>query len=267
VADAKRIDAQLLAWARSLPDHWQPLKLTSGHEIHPHIPTYLSVCEVYPSCQIASIWNLWRSQRLLLVKIVLGLLDTLLCLDQSELTQDQISARVEDSIEYQKTLQELVDSMCHSVPFYLGNRTKPSSLADFTDPAILLPSYHSLALWDKRCLNNQYHNPKTTSADEHRHHIIARGPWHVMSPLSHLLTFLSEDHGALIASFLRPGQLEWIRKQFIRVTTLLHLPLTESDNWKEGYRLLNSTVQGPENTKAEYLAKGVRKGAILMSGL
>ncbi|KAL2815024.1 hypothetical protein BDW59DRAFT_166938 [Aspergillus cavernicola] len=62
--EAKRINEQLLAWARSIPDYWQSLKFINGQVIDPSIPTHRSVCEVCPSCQIATIWNLWRVQRL-----------------------------------------------------------------------------------------------------------------------------------------------------------------------------------------------------------
>ena len=86
------------------------------------------------------------------------------------------------------------------------------------------------------------------SSDEHKRHMVAQGPWHVMSPLGRLLVLFSEEDGKLILNFLRPGQLDWIREQFLRVATLLHLPLAKSD------------------TKAEYLAREIRKGAIFMSG-
>lgn len=246
-----------------MPDHWQPRRLTSGQDVGPSIPTYRSVCEVYPSCQIANIWNLWRIQRLLLVKVTLGSLDKILYSSQSELTKDQISAGIQDFVECKQTLQEMVDSVCYSVPFYLGNRIGLSSIADFTDPAILVPGYHSLG--NERHLNEKHHDPGTPR-DEYKRHVIAQGPWHVMSPLSRLLTLFSEDHVQLLASFLRPGQHEWIRQQFLRVTILLHLPPPESTDSKEGCCLLNSSVPGSIHIKVEYLARGVRKGAVLMSG-
>lgn len=84
-----------------------------------------------------------------------------------------------------------------------------------------------------------------------------------MHPLSRLLTLFSEeDHGEGIASCLRPGQREWIRDQFLRVATLLHLP-SESGNDRERS---DSPGVGSADAKAEYLAREIRKGAILMSG-
>lgn len=265
VAEAKRIDEELLAWARRVPNHWQPQRLTSGQDIDASIPTYRSICDVYPSCQIANIWNLWRIQRLLLVKVTLGSLDEILYSSQSELTKYQIRTGTQDLVDCQETLQAMVDSVCYSVPFYLGNRSTSSSIADFTDPAILIPGYRSLALRNERHSGKENHDPGALSA-EYKRHIIAQGPWHVMSPLSRLLTLFSEDHVQLRASLLRPGQHEWIRQQFLRVMMLLHLPPPEFSDSKEGFCIQNSSVRRCVDIKVEHLASGVRKGAVLMSG-
>lgn len=82
-----------------------------------------------------------------------------------------------------------------------------------------------------------------------------------MHPLSRLLTLFSEDHGEVIVSILRPGQREWIRDQFLRVATLLHLPSESGNDMKR-----SEPLEGFADAKAEYLAREIRKGAILMSG-
>ncbi|KAJ4310334.1 hypothetical protein N0V84_011017 [Fusarium piperis] len=244
---ARRVDAELLAWAENVPDHWRPLRLISGRDIDSSIPTYQSVCEVYPSCQIASIWNLWRFQRLVLVKITLGSLGAFSHLNRLGFAYGQFPDHPTDLVNCQHTLQEVVDSVCYSIPFHLGNRTTRSSLTDFTDPTILLPSCGSL--------------DGVISSDDHRRHVIAQGPWRAMHPLSRCLTLFSEDDGEVVASLLRPRQREWIRDQFLRVATLLHLPF-EPGNDMEG----SGSPGGSADARAEYLAKEVRKGAILMSG-
>lgn len=264
-AKAKHIDEQLLAWAQSVPDYWRPLKLISGRDIDSSIPTYRSVCEVYHSCTIANIWNLWRFQRLLIAKTTLGLFNTTISLTPDNLAKDQYSGEIKDMLECKHIFQELVNSVCYSVPFYLGNRTRLCSIADFDDPTILLPSCDYKLAGDEGLVNKQTHEPRM-SRNEHKRHVMAQGPWHAMSPLSRLLTLLSEDQGQLIASFLRPGQHEWIREQFLRVTILLHLSLTEASGRKEGCRVLDSVTQGSIYTKAEFLAGEVRKGSIFMSG-
>ncbi|EEU41880.1 uncharacterized protein NECHADRAFT_96887 [Fusarium vanettenii 77-13-4] len=246
-AEARRVDAELLAWAANVPDHWRPSRLISGRDIDSSIPTYQSICEVYPSCQIASIWNLWRFQRLVLAKITLGCLGAFSGLGRFGFAYGQFLDDPADFVNCQQRLQEVVDSVCYSIPFHLGNRTTRSTLMDFTDPTILLPSQGSLN--------------GVTSNDDHRRHVIAQGPWRAMHPLSRCLTLFSEDDGEVIASLLRPGQREWIRDQFLRVATLLHLP-TEPGNYMEG----SGSPGGSADVKAEYLAREIRKGAILMSG-
>lgn len=260
-AEANRIDKQLLDWARNVPDHWQPRKLTTGQDIDESIPTYRSVCEVYPSCQIANVWNLWRFQRLLLIKITIDCLQKTIQLFQVELTKYQASGVVDDIFECKETVQKLVDSVCYSVPFFLGNRTRQSTITDFTDSEILIPSYHLPAPGDKKSLNTKDHDAGG-SRDDHRLPVIAQGPWHVMSPLSHLLTLFSENNGQLLA--LRPGQQEWIQEQFQRVTTLLHLSPKDHGEDKQASFDLSASRAG--NIKTDYLARGVRKGLIFMSG-
>lgn len=260
-AEAKRVDEDLLAWVRSVPDHWRPLRLTSGQDIDPLIPTYRSVCEVYPSCQISSIWNFWRFQRLILVKTALGSLNAFSDLGQFGLAYDQFLGEPGYFVNYKQTFQEVVDSVCYSIPFHLGNRTGWSSITDFTDPMILLPTDCSLVSENQIELNKQSCDPGMSKQD-HRRHIIAQGPWRSMSPLSSLLTFFSEDHGRVMAGLLRPGQYEWICKQFLRVATLLRLP-TELTDERMGR---NSLASESVNARAEHLAREVRKGAILMSG-
>ena len=263
--EAKRIDDRLLTWARSVPEHWLPRRLISGQHIDPSIATYRSICEIYPSCSVATIWNLWRVQRLLIVKIALGSLNTISMHGADGLTSDEISPMHEDFVEYINTFQSLVDSTCYSVPFYLGNRMTPLNMTDFDDPTILLPSCDFLvhrgeAPWIERI------NDSKASRDAHRRHIHAQGPWHVMTPLSRLLTFFLDDCGQLMATFLRPGQQAWIREQFLRVTTVLHLPSMQAGGCEEELQLSNLLPHGSEDTRVERLAEDIREGLTFMSG-
>ncbi|CAL5870797.1 uncharacterized protein PFLUO_LOCUS5037 [Penicillium psychrofluorescens] len=263
--EARRIDDRLLSWTRNVPENWLPLKVISGQHIDPSIPTYRSICEIYPTCSVATIWNLWRVQRLLIIKISLGALNSLSTHGADGLTSDELLSMQEDIVEYIDTFQSLVDSICYSVPFYLGNRMTPLNMADFDDPAILLPSCDFLVHGDEALLNERM-NDSQASKDGHRRHIHAQGPWHVMTPLSRLLTFFLDDCGQLLATFLRPGQQEWIREQFLRVTTLLHLPSMQAGDGKEELQLSNLLPQGSEDTRVERLAKDIRQGFTFMSG-
>lgn len=259
MVEARRVDVELLAWAENVPNHWRARRLISGRDIDSCIPTYQSVCEVYPSCQIASIWNLWRFQRFLLAKITVGI--SVNALSDSSRFSFAYRQFLRDPAEFvtcQQTLQEVVDSICYSIPFYLGNRATRSSLTDFTDPAVLLPSQYSFEYGTP--LGRDDLDPGV-SRDNHRRHIIAQGPWRAMHPLSRLLMLFSEDDGEVIASFLRPGQRAWICDQFLRVATLIHLPSDLVSNMER-----SGSLGGSADANAECLAGEIRKGAILMSG-
>ncbi|KAK4506380.1 hypothetical protein PRZ48_000110 [Zasmidium cellare] len=234
VTQAEQIEDLLQTWARDVPESWHPLRLTSGQDLDPSIPTYQSACDIYPSCQIATLWNLWRFHRLLLLKITAG-----------------ASQRISSSSA--RHIQDLVDGICYSIPFYLGNRTKQSSLSDFADPEILLPSYHSLPPGDARRCHT------ALSKDEHHRHIVAYGAWHILSPLTNLLTLVKDEHGGrFVAGCLRAGQLEWIRGQLLRIGILVRLPAAMHSSDEIG----GLAGYG----KAEDLARQVRNGARFMSG-
>ena len=253
---AQQIDKRLLAWERNVPDHWRPLRLAAGREVDLSIPTYGSVCEIYPSCQIATIWNLWRSHRLLLAKITLVSLHAKSSKTEFGVEEDEALNKMEDYVECKHILQTMIESICHCVPYYLGNRTKVSSIADFTDPEIMLPSDYLLSRGDGRHNTVGLHEPAAVR-DEHRRHVIAQGPWHIISPLSQLLIFFSEDNGELITNLLRPGQREWIREQFLRAATLLSLQPEE---------FCDRLVQDSVDFKAQHVAKAVKAGSVFTGG-
>ena len=284
IAEAGQLADLLQAWARDVPDHWRPLRLTSGQDFISSIPAYRSACDIYASCQIATLWNLWRFHRLLLLKIAIGAaqrISTSAVREESAGDKRLVPTTMESAMQAGSIIQELVDSICHSVPFYLGNRTRQSSLTDFTDPKILFPSYHSLTPGDARFAARlqRCDDDAAMSKDEHHRHMVAYGAWHVVSPLSNLLTLVSDDHGGrLVASCLRPGQQEWIRQQFLRVSTLVRLPAAGPLGGEEESRSPSFAPVGPMSaystaeiqmsgeSTAESLAKQVRKGAVFMSG-
>ncbi|GKZ26401.1 hypothetical protein AbraIFM66951_003163 [Aspergillus brasiliensis] len=260
-AEAKFIDAQLLVWAQNVPQPLQPRRFTDGRVLDPSIPTYESTCDVYISCQIGSLWNEWRAQRLLLVKVILSSLSTIPP-QHFAYSEGGTLAEEEEFAKYMHILQELVDSVCYSVPFYLGNQGGWLSIPDLTDPSIVLPSNRLLGSGSKRS-SNQQQSKVQTSGDDHRSHIIAQGPWHIMSMLSRMVVFFIEDSGPELVPFLKPGQLQWLREQFLRVTQLLRIPLEEAGDSDGRFYPLDMSVQADLDVKIDNLAKRIRKGAFI----
>ncbi|KAH7152626.1 hypothetical protein EDB81DRAFT_930928 [Dactylonectria macrodidyma] len=221
--DLRSIDGDLMGWTKTLPRDWRPFKMQHVEKACPPIVTYSNSYDIYPSVQIAAVWNTWRCYRLMLLRIALVLIHVrpdVLPLKSSNVdifgTELPIISWVEDSI------QELFDSVCDSVPFHLGNCTRRSTLYDFADTSIVFPSYHDLPPHDAVFLEH-LSSDRFMSAEDHRHHVLVLGSWHILSPLGYLLQLLSSKYSNLLTKTIRPGQREWIYQQIIRATAVLDM--------------------------------------------
>ncbi|CAH0051977.1 unnamed protein product [Clonostachys solani] len=223
--DLQDTEDQLNNWPSTVPRHWLPQTLQSGKHFDQSIITYAGYSDIYPNIQIASIWNLWRTYCLLLLQIKLALLGLFPNLDEpTGTTQDpRIPAFKVKSVQL---AQVLVDSICQSVSFHLGNYIEPTSLSELMIPTILCTSYHdmdpshiSYTLYQKSSL--------FMSRDDHRRHVIVQGPWHMMGTLSHVLSILADSESHIPVHALREGQMNWVRTQFLRVLRLLRIDLED----------------------------------------
>ncbi|KAH6971101.1 hypothetical protein BKA56DRAFT_595892 [Ilyonectria sp. MPI-CAGE-AT-0026] len=220
-ADIRSTDNELIGWFKTFPREWRPLKVRQAKEADPPIISYSDGYDIYPSIAIAAVWNTWRCYRLMLLKMALVLLhekaDAVLVgitTSHGFDTTTKVMSWVEDNI------RSLFDSVCDSVPFHLGNCIRRSTLYDFTDPGIVHPSYHDLSL-HKAILLEHPNSNRFMSFEDHRHNVIAQGPWHILSPLGQLLRLLSSRFGHLLAQKLRQGQKDWIQQQLTRATVVL----------------------------------------------
>lgn len=158
---ALAVENHLIAWSDTVPDWWHPVKLASIREVQPPVVAYSGICEIYPSIQIASIWNSYRSYRLIILRILLTVTKI-----SSEHTLGDL-----DSQQIHSRLQALLDSIVYCVPFYLGNRTRPSTTVDMTDGSIEMPGYHSISSEGKPWASE---NGVLMSRDEHTRHATAQ---------------------------------------------------------------------------------------------
>ena len=244
------LDKRLKTWADTMPPSCRPIRLHQGKDFNASIPAYQAVCDVYPSCQIAAMWNLWRCYRLIVLKMRIYLLRS----HRSWFAQSLFEESEFDFTRCSEEAQEIVDSICYSVPFYLGSRAAPCTVRDFSDPNIHFPSIHCLPAGDAR-LQSQDH---LISKNQHKYHALVQGLWHLLGPLSRLLVILSEDHLCLITGALRTGQREWIAEQFLRLNVLQRLNI----------KFVPNQPSGPSNSElADELAKIVQQGLSLTSGL
>ncbi|KAH7037649.1 uncharacterized protein B0I36DRAFT_314533 [Microdochium trichocladiopsis] len=269
------LDRRLSAWPSQIPRCWHPIVVavndepsTSTIPVPSLVQTYsaLGSYQVYPSVQLASIWNIWRLERLVLLRMkvaaaakstvpLLGSIhheEAPHCNRFASTTGTSTSTAAPPLLDDVPTLrhqvQHMVDEICQSVPFHLGNRWKRGSLADFADKTIMQPSYRDFAIpthappplpripppptsSSPSPSSGGSHGPgeqhdslltSSSSAEAQTGHIIAQGPWHMRRTLGLLLgmLFRQRDGGELVAC-LREGQVAWMREQFVRTGVLL----------------------------------------------
>lgn len=222
-SDIRSISEDLLGWVNTLPYEWQPVSLPQRN-VSPPIVTYMGRCDAYPSIQIASIWNTWRCYRLMLLKMALVVLHLE---PQAALLFELPRASEAFSVDQTatfigKSIQELVDLICYSVPFHLGSSQGRASMHTFQDESIVYPSYHDLPQSEEKYVMYRAGDNYLT-VEDHRRHAIVQGPWHVVSPLGYLRRLLSSEFGRVLTEVLRPGQVDWIYEQLVRGTSILAL--------------------------------------------
>lgn len=197
-------------WLADVPKHWLPNKwVPSIDPPQPPIPMYQSTCEIFPSVQIASVFNTYRGYQLIINKI-LSIMYTHEWLAPGTGPQDP-----------QDTIQSVVDHMCYSIPFYLGNRFHVQTIVDLTNPKVkdTYPAYHNMR---KPPIPKKDILPK----EAHLKHVIAYGAWHSMYPLS-MLNALFVKHAGYdcdcLTRTIRPDQLRWIASQLFRMMKIYAL--------------------------------------------
>jgi Fungal Zn(2)-Cys(6) binuclear cluster domain/Fungal specific transcription factor domain len=221
----RALDTRLRMWQQNVPNHWHPKRIQSGKYIKSSVIMYQGTCDVYPSLQIANIWSVWRIYRLILVQIKLQLAIAIrkLASDQEHAMQeDKHIDEIMDSSRHTREYEELVDSLCHSVPFYLGNRTVPAVLSDMENSELMFPSYHDLEPTDDAFLRYLVSDCYVSRID-HDRHVIVHGALHIMSILAYLTGLFAEARNLRVTRTFRQEQKNWISEQFLRSLCLLRL--------------------------------------------
>ncbi|KAF5980931.1 hypothetical protein FCOIX_4537 [Fusarium coicis] len=209
--DASSVNAQLSDWIHLVPPSWQPYKIPQEDTF-----AYFGFCDIYPTVQIATIWNVWRVCQLMVLRMQLYLLTKA----PSEALQQTILITTKDSsFPDPNHGRELVDSICRSMPFYLGNRRNHGGLHDLTDAAIKFPNYHDQDL-DGTIRTKYLRGDQAMSLCDYKRHILIQGPSHALLHLNSLIKVLSKEGGELICRELHRDKIVWIQEQFLRVCKL-----------------------------------------------
>ncbi|KAL8795392.1 MAG: hypothetical protein Q9195_002133 [Heterodermia aff. obscurata] len=174
LAKAYELDQRLVNWTATMPRDWHPTACPSSS-----VPRsvrdagiYQAHCDIYPSIFIANLLTGHCSSRINLQLVILACLPRL----PGPLPhKDEEPART--------TIQALADTICASVPFYLGDRATVRRIDDQT-----------------------VRYPQADASAEHARTAAAYGGMFLMQRLPQLLGL-----------GLRPGQREWVLGQMGRI--------------------------------------------------
>lgn len=232
----EQVDAELETWAKALPQEWSPLRLHPAKDIDVDTSSWQNFHEVYQSIQIANICNQWRLYRLILEQVKLHLTD--------------------DCASYVQQVRPHVDAICYSVPFYMGNISRPVEYSDIESPQIKLPSYHDLDPTDEAFLKYQAGENYAPPMD-HVRHVMIQGPMHIMSILSSLVGFFANERDMMAVPSVPEGQIGWIQAQFSRSVKLMPTASRSPSNESSVDQMSLSQTDSNRNAEVESTAQAM----------
>ncbi|KIW66726.1 hypothetical protein PV04_06029 [Phialophora macrospora] len=205
VANAIRIDELLMAWKRSAPSRdWLPL-FVSREEVPPSIVTagfYGTKCAVWADLSEAEIYNLHASRRLFTLQMIRQSLAD----EPSLLADPKYRAYLAKA---NGAVQSLVDCVCETVPFHLGDTVVPTN-----------PIYSSEIAFPCKIVTDsstgERHSTPDLEGTEFKMRAAASGGWMIFSHLVDIYR-LAEPEDDAEPIVLRDGQLEWVKGQIKRL--------------------------------------------------
>ncbi|KAL9061492.1 MAG: hypothetical protein Q9162_000023 [Coniocarpon cinnabarinum] len=170
------IDNRLQQWSASIEDVWK-YTLVDADKIVFENDRFANQIHVYPNIWIARIWNGWRTIRINLHTA----LNELLNWSQATLSADL----PEERRRLFQTIQSMVDEVCNTVHYHLGNRTSqdPEPIANF---------------------------PTRGAGDQYETHAMHWGWFHLLVPL----------RTCHKAPALLPRQRQWVYRSLVRISRL-----------------------------------------------
>jgi hypothetical protein len=217
------LDRRLNAWRSSTPESWEPVSIIAIDDIHPTIRAaglYGSLCDVYSSLQAAGVYNTWRCTSISLLQIVAKCRQALL--------PGSVAALVIPEYYATARIQSLVDGVCASVPYFLGNHLcpyKPDQVTDIEFPQFPIGPDGSST---KPPVIDSQGNPVEISQADHMRAAASIGGWLILNSLLAILQAARPAPDARPYDApplrLRAGQMLWILGQLKRIQNIYLIP-------------------------------------------
>ncbi|THX19991.1 hypothetical protein D6D17_00942 [Aureobasidium pullulans] len=241
--DIQHLDDSLMLWQGNVSRFWGPFSWSPPGIIFPPIQAFQGSCHVYTSVTAARRMNDSRSHRLTLALISLKLNaereKSIEEVCKSNSSQSGVQVLV-------KRIQWLVDGICGSVPFCLGNRSRVGTVLDFGDPTWIFPTCHDMS--EMYGLYGRPAEPKgLESVADHYSHAITQGSWLMLSNLALLVAMFLSNKTLTLSFPLKDGQLPWICQQYLRNLSL------NAIEWTHDSSVVEQVLTGVDLPPAEVL--------------
>ena len=213
--DRRRCYAEIVAEAIRVENLFQDWKasITNSDWLPEYAPRELVVesirnagfygtrCSIWMDLAIAGTWILYSIRHLLTLQVIRQCFaDEPTLLNDTE--QQELLPRTE------KMAQDLADSICEAIPFYLGDTTTPKN-----------PMYSASITFPYTFKRNREAGTRARFPSSYADHQIragASGGWMLFPQLVNLWR-LAEPEDDAVAIILREGQLNWIKEQVKRL--------------------------------------------------
>ena len=204
ITEAVRVEKQLMDWEASItyPD-WLPGYMPR-HSVMESIQKagfYGSRCSVWVDLEFGGLWILFSVRYLLTLQMIRQSFA-----DDSSLLNDPVQrallSRVNDKV------QNLVDSICETVPFHLGDNVEPKN------PIYSMSINFPCKLQIDQASGKSTRMPSLKS--NHNKRAAASGGWILFPQLVNVWR-LAEPEDDAVPIILREGQLDWIKEQVKRL--------------------------------------------------
>lgn len=198
-------------WASTLPGGWQSFRCRPMRTPSRSIDLFDGIFDVYATIDVAVTWTLWRVYLLMLYDISFQL---------RRISVEPSSCIPERLLETLPDVEELINSICYSVPFFVGDRTEPEIPGSRALLSAIYPSYRNLDLFGCS-IDDRNVPPNLISQKDHVDHASAHGAWQAAVVLGQMGALLPQlDHGKPPVS-ARTKQISWIMQQLRRASIML----------------------------------------------
>ena len=204
IVEAFQIEEFLLAWEAGIsePD-WLPEHVSRGSVLKSiqDAGFYGPRCSIWVDLDLGGIWNLFFIRYLLTLQVIRqSFADEPSLLDHPE--QRTLLSKVNQSV------QNLVDSICETIPFHLGDNINPKNPMHST--SINFP--YTIKTDQRSNISTRIPSLKSS----HHSRAAASGGWILFPQLVNVWR-LGEPEDDSVPIVLREGQLDWIKQQVKRL--------------------------------------------------